>query len=98
MQYPSPRERPVCELTLEMLPIAERGLSQLGVESKERERMVEVIRTRIERRCTGARWQRRILDHLEQRVPRRKAVVTMLDQYLEQVARGRPVGEWAVPD
>ena len=97
-QYPSPRERPVCDLALEMLPVAERGLSQLGVESKERERMVEVIRTRIERRCTGARWQRRMLDHLEQRVPRRKAVVALLDQYLDQAARGCPVGEWTVPD
>ena len=60
--------------------------------------MTEVIRTRIERRCTGARWQRRTLDHLEQRVPRRKAVAHMLDQYLEQATRGCPVGEWTVPD
>lgn len=97
-QYPSPRERPVCDLALEMLPVAERGLSQLGVEAREINRMSQVIRTRIERRSTGARWQRRMLDHLEQRAPRRQAVVHMLDQYLEHTTHGCPVGEWSVPD
>ncbi len=97
-QYPSPREIPVCDLALEMLPVAERGLSRLGVEAREINRMSQVIRTRIERRCTGARWQRRMLDHLEQRTPRRQAVVAMLDQYLEQANRGSPVGEWTVSD
>ncbi len=97
-QYPSPRERPVCDLALEMLPVAERGLSQLGVEAREINRMLQVIRTRIERRSTGARWQRRMLDHLEQRASRRQAVAHMLDQYLEHTTHGCPVGEWSVPD
>ena len=61
-------------------------------------RMSEVIRTRIQRGCTGARWQRRMLDHLEKRSPRRQAVVALLDRYLEKLDQGCPVGEWTVPN
>ena len=79
-----------------MLPVAERGLSQLGVKAQEIDRMLDVIRTRIQRKCTGARWQRRMLEHLEQRSPRRQAVVAMLDRYLQESEQGRPVGEWTI--
>ena len=61
-------------------------------------RMSEVIRTRIQRGCTGARWQRRMLDHLEKHSPRRQAVVALLDRYLEKLDQGCPVGEWTVPN
>ena len=86
----------MCDLALDLLPVAERGLSELGVDAQEIDRMSEVIRTRIQHRCTGARWQRRMLDHLEKRIPRRQAVVALLNQYLEKLAQGRPVGEWTV--
>ena len=98
IRYPSAREIPACDLALDMLPVAERGLSQLGVDAQEINRTLEVIRTRIERRRTGARWQRRTLDHLEKRASRRQAVVALLDRYLEQLDQGCPVGEWTVPN
>ena len=96
IRYPSPREVPVCDLALDMFPVVERGLSQLEVEAQEIGRMLEVIRTRIQRKCTGARWQRRMLEHLEQRAPRRQAVVAMLDRYLQELEQGRPAGEWTI--
>ena len=49
-------------------------------------------------RLAGARWQRRMLDHLEKRSPRRQAVVALLDRYLEKSDQGCPVGEWTVPN
>lgn len=86
----------MCDLALDMFPVAERGLSQLGVEAQEVDRMLEVIRIRIQRRCMGTCWQRRMLEHLEQRAPRRQAVVAMLDRYLQELEHGRPVGEWTI--
>lgn len=97
-KYPSPKEMPVCDLAMEMLPVAERGLSELGVDAQESQRMLKIIRTRIQRGRTGARWQSQTLANLEKHASRRQAVVALLDRYVEQLDRGDPVGEWAVPN
>ena len=97
-RYPSPREIPVRDLAMDLLPLAEQGLSQLGVDAQESKRMLDVIRVRIQRGRTGARWQSQTLEHLERRSPRRQAVVALLNRYVEQLDQGDPVGEWTVPN
>ena len=93
---PSPREISVCELALEFLPVAERGLSEFGVRETEIRRMLEIIRARITSRMTPARWQRQVLKYLERRMSRPEALAKMLELYIEEIHRGRPVTEWSL--
>lgn len=93
---PSPQEIAVSELAVDMLPVAERGLASVGVQESEIHRMLGVIRARIDRRQTPARWQREMVDQLEKKMSRSEALVAMLDAYLQEVNRNRPVADWSL--
>jgi hypothetical protein len=75
-----------------LLPVARLGLAQLGVAEAEIVRLLDVIASRVERRITGATWQRSILrrlgglseEHCE----------CMLQRYAALSAEGRPLHEW----
>ena len=92
---PSPRELRVRELIPELLPLAEQGLASLDVEESEIQRLLDVIRARLETGTTPARWQQRMLDRLDRRVPRSEALAQMLACYLREAKSGRPVTEWS---
>ena len=55
-----------------------------------------MIENRLESGQTGARWQRRMLDQLEGRDTRAAALSRLLERYLEECERGRPVAEWSL--
>lgn len=93
---PSPKEISVHELALELLPVAERGLAEFGVPQLEIRRMLDIIRARIMDRMTPARWQRQVLNCLEQRMSRSDALARMLEVYVGELHRGNPVAEWSV--
>ena len=93
---PYPKEISVCELALELLPVAERGLSEFGVRETEIHRMLDIIRARITSRMTPARWQRQVLNYFEQTMSRPEALAKMLELYIEEIHRGRPVTEWSL--
>lgn len=93
---PSPQEVPVKKLVLELLPVAEQGLASLGVHKGEIRRMLDVLRARLNTGITGARWQIRLLDQLEQkRLSRQDALDALLEVYLRESTRGCPVTEWS---
>ena len=91
---PSPVERPVTELALELLPIAEQGLEALGVDDHEALRLLRVIRERVASRQTGARWMRRGLDRARQVHGMPGALADVVEGYVARAATGRPVHEW----
>lgn len=91
---PSPRPQPAALLALRLLPLAERGLRGAGVEAGEVDALLGVIRARVERGVTGARWQQRMLDALERTRPREQALSALVDRYIELSATGAPVHEW----
>jgi hypothetical protein len=91
---PSPVERPVSELALELLPIAEAGLESLGVDDHEATRLLRVIRERVLSRQTGARWMRRGLDRARQVHGMPGALADVVEGYVARAATGRPVHEW----
>jgi gamma-glutamyl:cysteine ligase YbdK (ATP-grasp superfamily) len=93
---PSPQEVSVGELALELLPIAERGLAEFGVQETEIHRMLNIIRARINSRITPARWQRHTLSLLEPRMSRSEALVKMLERYIQEMHGGKPVTEWSM--
>ena len=93
---PSPRLVPAVELVRRLLPVARRGLVDAGVEAAEADGLLSVVEARLEARCTGARWQRKMLAHLEVHMPRADALGALLERYMSHAASGRPVHEWPV--
>lgn len=91
----SPRARPVRELCLEHIEVAASGLRSLGVEAGEVTRMLDVIGERVSKGMSPARWQRRVLDHLDARMARPQALHRLLEIYLAEARTGRPVSQWS---
>jgi gamma-glutamyl:cysteine ligase YbdK (ATP-grasp superfamily) len=82
-------QRPVTEvLALDLLPRARRGLAQAGADRAEIEHWLGIAAARLERRRTGARWQRA---WVERHGPDLRGLVS---SYLERQQSGRPVHEW----
>jgi hypothetical protein len=92
---PSPRPWSARSLVKALLPVAERGLAELGVDADEAARVLDVVRARLETDTTPARWQRRVLARLENHLSRREALKGLLERYLDGIASGRPVHEWS---
>ena len=66
----------------------------LGVEATESERLLGVIRARLASGVTGARWQRRSFEKGLRRLSRDEALSSMMNDYIERAAEGKPVHEW----
>jgi len=82
------------ELVLALIPVAQRGLVNAGVDATESGRLLEVIRARAESGQTASVWQRKRLAALEATRTRQAALVHMLDEYLDKSESGVPVHEW----
>jgi gamma-glutamyl:cysteine ligase YbdK (ATP-grasp superfamily) len=93
---PSPRPRIARELLLELLPLAERGLLDAGVEQSEVSELLECVRLRVVSGQTGAAVQRALVARHEPRLGRERALVAMLETYLEWSERDIPVHRWDV--
>jgi len=90
----SPRERPVKELILENLAIAQEGLDMMGVDSSESRRLLDIIRQRCERGINGARWQSARVKQLEAGTSREAALQAMLQEYQALAREGKPLHQW----
>jgi gamma-glutamyl:cysteine ligase YbdK (ATP-grasp superfamily) len=91
------REISVCDLAKELLPVAEQGLEDCGVERIEIQNMLKVIRERLEARINGARWQIQRLAQYEQQGHNRPTALTrMLEDYLQHSQTGTPISQWSL--
>jgi hypothetical protein len=91
------RELSVCDLARELLPVAEKGLEECGVEKEEIHTMLNVIRDRLETCMNGARWQLHRLNQYESRGYERPTALTgMLEDYLRAAQTGAPVSHWSL--
>lgn len=91
---PSPQPLRAPELIRKLLPVARRGLESLEIERDEADRLLGVIEERVESRCTGSLWQRRMLARLEPEFGRRAGLEQMLQRYLAASESGEPVHRW----
>lgn len=91
---PSPVVLEARELIAKMVPVAEEGLLSLEVDQSDIDKFLGVIRNRLANGITGARWQRLILQQLDEVYPRGEALAHMLELYLSEAESGRPVSEW----
>lgn len=90
----SPGERPVNELILENLAIAQEGLDMMGVDSFESRGLMNIIRQRCENGINGARWQSARVKQLEAHGSRQEALQAMLRDYQELAQAGAPLHQW----
>jgi gamma-glutamyl:cysteine ligase YbdK (ATP-grasp superfamily) len=92
---------PVTELVLRrLLPLAQQGLAEWGVDTAVSDRLLGVI----ERRCTthrnGAEWQVEAfhrIDEQKQPLDRRDSLCEMLRRYIENMHDNVPVADWPAP-
>jgi hypothetical protein len=91
-EAPSPRPMTVPALIPRLLPIARRGLTELGIANAEIGRLLDVIAARVERHVTGASWQRAMLRRLGGISTR--SCEQMLVRYAALSSEDRPVHEW----
>jgi gamma-glutamyl:cysteine ligase YbdK (ATP-grasp superfamily) len=89
----SPREISAPDICREMLPVADDGLAEIGVDEAERKQLLGLIRDRLDRGITPARWQRQTLAEMGD-VPRAEALRELVERYLGQIETARPVTEW----
>lgn len=88
-------ETPVRDLVEQLLPVADAGLNELGVDADERERYLNVIAQRCASGQTGAQWQ-------SAAVARRRAAgespaqahAGMFSDYRGLSSAGTPVAQW----
>src|SRR5215813_8412029 len=99
LYWPGLGEVPAAELTLRrLLTLAHEGLCQRGVDTREAERLLEVIEQRCLTGRTGASWQTETVHALEERsgLDRDTALREMTQRYLKLMTTGEPVHTWPV--
>lgn len=82
------------DLVPELLPKAKLGLVEAGVAADETDLLLAVISGRVTSGQTGAARQRAALPIVKPLYGRERALVTMLEQYLENSDTGQPVHTW----
>jgi gamma-glutamyl:cysteine ligase YbdK (ATP-grasp superfamily) len=92
---PSPQEVPVRDLLTRLLPVAEAGLTSLGVDAEESSRLLGIVHERVASGTTAAGWQRRALARRGTGACTPEALQRLLEDYLARAASGRPVHAWA---
>jgi len=90
----SPREVGAADLCRELLPVADEGLDELGVDEEERRLLLGLIEDRVDSRMTPARWQIRAVRKMGD-VPRDIALRNLVEEYLARAATGQPFTEWS---
>lgn len=99
LYWPSHSSVSADELVLRtLLPMAEEGLTVLGVGREARDKYLSVIEGRAISRQNGATWQIETVRILQDRgMDRTTALHEMLARYLENAASGQAVHTWPLP-
>ncbi|MEZ5502063.1 MAG: glutamate--cysteine ligase [Halioglobus sp.] len=88
------RERGICAIIEDFLPVARRGLAAIGIGADEAARYLDVIERRLERRRNGATWQTAKLAALRQSLSLEESLHGVLESYIHHSADNLPVAEW----
>ncbi|ABM03524.1 conserved hypothetical protein [Psychromonas ingrahamii 37] len=89
------QQRPVISILKDLLPFAQDGLSQLGIEETEIRQQMEIIHAGMESRMNGAQWQINVFDKLIQSEDRQTALAQLVELYYKQYQTGKAVHEWS---
>ena len=90
---------PARELILdELLPLAEHGLSKYGVDQKDIDKYLGVLRERVSSRRNGARWALQSLEQMKDQGTEDQRMRCLVASMVDQQTTGRPISEWELAD
>jgi len=90
---------PARELILnELLPLAESGLNKYGVDQKDIDKYLGVLRDRVSTRRNGARWALESLNEMNDQGTEDQRMRCLVSSMIEQQTTGRPISEWVLAD
>lgn len=78
----------------ELLPQARLGLAITGIDERDIERYLGVIRERVEKQRTGARWQLESLENMRDEGSQNERLRALVSSMIEQSESGEPVSRW----
>ncbi|MBV1790062.1 glutamate--cysteine ligase [Marinobacterium sp. D7] len=82
------------ELVRRLLPLAETGLSAIGIDSEESRHYLDLIRQRLDAGTNGSSWQLRQFSRLHRNMPRHLALGKMMREYMENSRHNLPIAQW----
>jgi len=89
------RQMPAQQLILdELLPMAEHGLREVGIDAGDIERYLGVIERRVSSRQTGARWQLQSLENMGEEGSAHERLRALVKSIVEQQQSGQAVADW----
>ncbi len=80
-------------LQAELIPLAQRGLRDLGIDSQDIDRYLGIFEERVKRQKTGARWVLQSYQDLEGEKPELRVRI-LTDAMLKRQNIGEPVSRW----
>ncbi|NOR20763.1 MAG: CBS domain-containing protein [Xanthomonadales bacterium] len=90
---------PARELILEqLLPLAEHGLEIYGVDKKDIDLYLGVLRDRVTTRRNGARWALESLNNMRDRGTEDQRMRCLVSSMVDQQVTGRPIADWGLAD
>lgn len=82
----------------ELLPLAESGLNKYGVDQKDIDKYLGVLRDRVSTRRNGARWALESLNEMNNQGTEDQRMRCLVSSMVEQQTTGRPISEWVLAD
>ena len=90
---------PAKELILEhLLPLAADGLQKHGIDQKDSDRYLGVIRDRVTTRRTGSRWALESLNNMHGRGTEDQRLRCLVSSMVAQQSAGHPISDWKLAD
>jgi len=90
---------PARELILEqLLPLAEHGLNKYGLDKKDIDLYLGVLRDRVSTRRNGARWALESLSNMHGRGTEDQRLRCLVGSMVEQQSTGRQISKWKLAD
>ncbi|MDN3651582.1 glutamate-cysteine ligase family protein [Thalassotalea ponticola] len=87
----------ITDVITKLLPIARRGLRQIGISEQEINEFLGIIELRLEIGLTGARWQRHTLDHFLKTQTKSEALQSTVKAYQHNYQSGKHLCQWERP-
>jgi CBS domain-containing protein/gamma-glutamyl:cysteine ligase YbdK (ATP-grasp superfamily) len=78
----------------QLLPLARRGLDDMGIDSDDTDRYFDVLQKRVERRRTGARWLLDSAQSMQDQGTRDQRMRCLVTDMVKQQSTGIPVCDW----
>jgi len=99
MRWLDGRNYPVHQLLLEqLLPLAQRGLDASGVDQEDSHRLLDVVRDRVEKERTGARWMLFSAAQMRKKSSVNETVTALVNCTIRNQESEMPLADWPLAE